>query len=169
VKSIAVRGAFAITPSRRCSTHEGLSGCSKGTKWLSTTLARPAGVYFDEVTQIEMPSWKAGRVVLVGDACQCVSPLAGQGASLAVAGAYALAEELRAAPADVIGAFARYERRLRPGVERAQKAGRRFARWFVPDNRVHLAVRNAAMRIATNPLSSPVFKRRFAWNNTMRF
>jgi 2-polyprenyl-6-methoxyphenol hydroxylase-like FAD-dependent oxidoreductase len=73
-----------------------------------------SGVYFDAVAQIEMPNWNAGRVVLVGDACWCVSPLAGQGASLAVAGAYVLAEELGAAPADVAGALAQYERRLRP-------------------------------------------------------
>ncbi len=59
------------------------------------------GMYFDAVAQIEMASWSAGRAVLVGDACWCVSPLAGQGASLAVAGAYVLAEELGAAPADV--------------------------------------------------------------------
>jgi hypothetical protein len=38
-----------------------------------------SGVYFDGVAQIEMSGWSRGRVVLVGDACGCVSLLAGQG------------------------------------------------------------------------------------------
>ncbi len=125
-------------------------------------------MYFDEVAQIEMPAWSVGRVALVGDACQCVSPLGGQGASLAVAGAYVLAEELGAAPADVMGALARYERRLRPSVEKVQKAGRRFARWFVPDSHARLMVREAATRIATHPLASLVLRRRFAWANKIK-
>ncbi len=128
-----------------------------------------SGVYFDEVTQIEMPSWSLGRVVLVGDACQCVSPLAGQGASMAVAGAYVMVEELGAAPKDSAAALARYERRLRPTVEKVQKAGRRFARWFIPDGRARLAVRDAATRMATNPLVSVVLRRRFAWAGAMKY
>ena len=45
-------------------------------------------LYFDAVSQIEISRWSQGRVVVVGDASQCVSLLAGQGASLAMAGAY---------------------------------------------------------------------------------
>ncbi|MBI3972875.1 MAG: FAD-dependent monooxygenase [Chloroflexi bacterium] len=52
-----------------------------------------AGLYFDVVEQITMPRWSQGRVALVGDACQCVSLLAGQGASMTMAGAYTLALE----------------------------------------------------------------------------
>jgi 2-polyprenyl-6-methoxyphenol hydroxylase-like FAD-dependent oxidoreductase len=51
------------------------------------------GLYFDSVSQVELPGWKSGRVTLAGDACQCVSLLAGQGASLAVAGAFILTAE----------------------------------------------------------------------------
>jgi 2-polyprenyl-6-methoxyphenol hydroxylase-like FAD-dependent oxidoreductase len=125
----------------------------------------PSGseLYFDVVTQIEMPSWSVGRVALVGDACQCVSPLAGQGASLAVAGAYVLAEELAAArKGEIAGALARYERRLRPSVQRTQRAGRRFARWFIPDTRTRLRVRDAIMRVGTSSLASLVLRRRFS-------
>jgi 2-polyprenyl-6-methoxyphenol hydroxylase-like FAD-dependent oxidoreductase len=114
-----------------------------------------------------MPAWSIGRVVLVGDACGCVSLVAGQGASLAVTGAYILAEELGAAQGDTAAALARYEGRLRPTVEKRQIAGRRLARWFVPDGRTRLVVRDAAMRIATNTLTSLLLKRRFAWTNTM--
>lgn len=126
------------------------------------------GLYFDEVTQIEMPTWSAGRVVLVGDACQCVSLLGGQGASLAMAASYVLAEELGAGPNDITSALARYESRLRPTVEKVQKAGRRFARWFVPDGHARLVVRDAVTRLATNPLASLMLKLRFAWTNTTR-
>jgi 2-polyprenyl-6-methoxyphenol hydroxylase-like FAD-dependent oxidoreductase len=138
-----------------------------GMGWIVPELLErvPSGseLYFDEVTQIEMPSWSLGRVALVGDACQCVSPLAGQGASLAVAGAYVLAEELAVArKGDIAGALARYESRLRPSVERTQRAGRRFAKWFVPDTRARLGVRNAIMRVGTSSLASLVLRRRFS-------
>ncbi len=129
-----------------------------------------SGVYFDEVAQIEMPSWRVGRVVLVGDACQCVSLLAGQGASLAVAGSYVLAEELADVQKEgVRAALAAYERRLGPSVAKRQKAGRRLARWFVPDDRARLIVRDAVMRMTTSPLPSLVLKRRFAWTSTTEF
>jgi 2-polyprenyl-6-methoxyphenol hydroxylase-like FAD-dependent oxidoreductase len=44
-------------------------------------------VYYDQVAQIEMPSWVRGRVTLVGDACGAVSLLAGQGAFFNAVGA----------------------------------------------------------------------------------
>jgi 2-polyprenyl-6-methoxyphenol hydroxylase-like FAD-dependent oxidoreductase len=66
-----------------------------------------ADVYYDQVAQVEVPGWTRGRVVLVGDACQAVSLLAGQGASLAVAGAYVLGEHLATADS-VESALARY-------------------------------------------------------------
>ncbi|MEU4513666.1 FAD-dependent monooxygenase [Nonomuraea wenchangensis] len=69
--------------------------------------------YFDAMAQVVMDRWSAGRVTLVGDAGYCASPLSGQGTSLAMVGAYVLAQELGAAPA---GAFDRYERRMRPFV-----------------------------------------------------
>jgi 2-polyprenyl-6-methoxyphenol hydroxylase-like FAD-dependent oxidoreductase len=55
--------------------------------------------------------WTTDRVALVGDACQAVSPLAGQGASLAVAGAVVTAAELERGP-DVTHALARYHTRM---------------------------------------------------------
>jgi flavin-dependent dehydrogenase len=56
-------------------------------------------VYYDQVAQIVLPRWSRHRVVLVGDAGYAVSLLAGQGASLAVGGAYVLAEQLATGPA----------------------------------------------------------------------
>jgi 2-polyprenyl-6-methoxyphenol hydroxylase-like FAD-dependent oxidoreductase len=129
---------------------------------------RAADAYADAVAQVVLPRWSRGRVVLVGDACQCVSLLAGQGASLAMAGAFVLAEELAAAPGDVAGALARYERRVRPSAEEKQAAGRRFARWFVPDDRLHLAVRDLVTRLAGWPVVSRLLERRFALGGTIK-
>jgi 2-polyprenyl-6-methoxyphenol hydroxylase-like FAD-dependent oxidoreductase len=51
-------------------------------------------IYYDVVAQVEMPRWHEGRVVLVGDAAYAVSLVAGQGASLALAGGTLLGEAL---------------------------------------------------------------------------
>ena len=47
----------------------------------------PEHPYDDVVAQIVMPAWHKGRAILIGDACGAVSLLAGQGGSLAIAGA----------------------------------------------------------------------------------
>lgn len=108
----------------------------------------PPLLYYDQVAQVDLPSWGRGRVVLVGDACQAVSLLAGQGASMAMAGAFALATEL-AARADLPAALAAYERRVQPVIAAKQAAGRRTANWFVPSSWARIRVRDAALRLST--------------------
>jgi 2-polyprenyl-6-methoxyphenol hydroxylase-like FAD-dependent oxidoreductase len=71
--------------------------------------------YFDAMAQIHMDHWTTGRVALVGDAGYCASVLSGQGTSLALVGAYILAQEL-GRNADHTAAFASYEQRMRPFV-----------------------------------------------------
>lgn len=110
----------------------------------------PGQVYYDEVAQIEAASWARPRVTLLGDACQAVSLLAGQGAAMAVAGACVLAEELLR-DGDAVAAPFRYEERVRPAVVRKQRAGRRIADWFVPASRTRLWLRTAALRLAARP------------------
>ncbi|MBB5075240.1 FAD-dependent monooxygenase [Nonomuraea endophytica] len=68
--------------------------------------------YFDVMAQIHLPEWHRGRVALVGDAAFCASPKSGQGTSLAMVGAYVLAEEMAAG-----GGFGRYQERMREYVE----------------------------------------------------
>src|SRR5262249_31820329 len=70
--------------------------------------------YFDIGAQVDMTEWARGRVVLVGDAAYCASPMSGQGSSLALIGAYVLAGELVAAGGDHEAAFAEYDRVMRP-------------------------------------------------------
>ncbi len=94
--------------------------------------------------------WHRGSVTLVGDACDAVSLLAGQGASLAMGTAYVLAEELRD-KATVATALAAYEDRLAGEVRKKQESGRKTARWIVPQTRLDIAFRNLTLRLATLP------------------
>lgn len=91
--------------------------------------------YFDEVTRVRMPLWSQGRVVLLGDAAYCGSPMTGMGTALALIGAYLLAGEIAAAPADHVHALTRYENLLRPLVTEVQKGTETSVRLRHPENR----------------------------------
>ena len=65
-------------------------------------------LYFDSVSRVELADWARGRVALLGDASSCVS-LFGDGSTLAIAGAYALATALAENPADHAKAFRHYQ------------------------------------------------------------
>ncbi|HET7850601.1 MAG TPA: FAD-dependent monooxygenase [Pseudolabrys sp.] len=103
-------------------------------------------MFFDSVTQIVMPEWHRARVALVGDACGCLTLLAGQGSHMAMAGAYVIAQEL-ARHDDHRAAFAAYQAFLRPHVERRQRDAARFAGIFVPSQRSHPSLRRLALRV----------------------
>jgi 2-polyprenyl-6-methoxyphenol hydroxylase-like FAD-dependent oxidoreductase len=107
--------------------------------------------YFDDVAQIRTLRWSDGRIALVGDAAGCVSLLGGQGASLAMFGAYALVHELERRPSDVPQALETYEARVRPLVERAQRAADRNVSWFLPRTRLGARVRDQITRTAVTP------------------
>lgn len=72
--------------------------------------------YSDAMAQIRMECWSRGRVALLGDAGYCASPLSGQGTSLALVGAYVLADALARAEGDHRAAYDQYKRRMRPFV-----------------------------------------------------
>ncbi|MCO1575672.1 FAD-dependent monooxygenase [Crossiella sp. SN42] len=126
-----------------------------GLSWLAPAALEncppAAEIYYDQVAQVELPSWHRGRVVLVGDACYAVSLLAGQGASLGIAGAYLLAHQLDQAPR-IEDALAAYERRWRPVAEEKQQVARSGARWFLPESPTRLRLRRLALRASRLPL-----------------
>lgn len=111
-------------------------------------------LYFDVISQIRMDRWSSGRVALVGDACFCPSLLAGQGSAFAMAGAYLLAGELRAAGGDYTCAFARYQALFQPFVEKKQKGVKRLGGWFAPKTRFGIQVRNWTTNLMNAPLLS---------------
>jgi len=119
-------------------------------------------LYFDAVSQIQMPSWSSGRITLVGDAASCPSLLAGEGSSLAMAGAYILAGELARAGGAHGAAFAAYERCFRPFIEAKQRAARRFAGSFAPKTELGLFLRDQLLKLMNVPGLGDWMLRRFA-------
>ncbi len=109
-------------------------------------LADNSPIFLDSVTQIEMPQWSAGRVCLIGDACGCLTLIAGQGSHMAMAGAYVLTTELGRHSGDHGAAFAAYERFLKPHVERKQQQARRFSNQFIPSQHSNVWLRRLAIR-----------------------
>jgi len=109
-------------------------------------------LYFDRVSQIEMPGgWTDGRVALVGDAAFCISFLGGQGSALAMTAAYILAGELGRADGDHQKAFARYQEIFGPFASMKQRAARRFSGAFAPKSTMSLFLRNQIVRLLSVP------------------
>jgi 2-polyprenyl-6-methoxyphenol hydroxylase-like FAD-dependent oxidoreductase len=121
--------------------------------------AQSPQLYFDTISQIELTPWSQGRVALVGDACQLLSLLAGQGASMAMAGAYILANELRETNGQPRPAFEAYERKLKPEIDRRQQQARGLARWFVPESRFDIWMMFLFLRLAFLPVFRTAFRR----------
>ena len=119
-----------------------------GIGWRSEDLLKEVegstSFYFDKLAQIRMPAWSRGRVVLVGDAGYCPSPAAGMGGSLALDGAAALADAMRAHPEDHARAFQAYDTQLRPFIEEVQaEAVRTGLETLVPRTEEAIRARNA--------------------------
>jgi 2-polyprenyl-6-methoxyphenol hydroxylase-like FAD-dependent oxidoreductase len=147
-----VRRAAADTP--RQAAHQSLIDAFGDLGWhvpdvLERARALPSLLY-EHVGQVVMAHWCRGRIALLGDACQAVSVLPGQGASLSLAAAHVLAEEL-CSGREVKDAVAAYERRVRPPLIHMRRAGRRAADWLVPETSAGLVARNAALRLASRP------------------
>jgi 2-polyprenyl-6-methoxyphenol hydroxylase-like FAD-dependent oxidoreductase len=115
-------------------------------------MSRAHDLYFDAVSQTRLPDWSRGRTALVGDAAYAPSLLAGQGAALAMAGAYVLAHALAAANGDHRAAFRRYQTSFKPLTDAKQQSARSFGGWFAPRSRAGLWFRNAASRTLNVPL-----------------
>ncbi|MGC2977975.1 FAD-dependent monooxygenase [Brevibacterium sp. FAM 25378] len=104
--------------------------------------------YFDSVNQVHMDTYHRGRVVLVGDAGYCPSPLSGRGLSLAMLGASHLAQALSDYPWELERALNTYETVQRPHVVRAQDTAADGGDLLVPATQEELDKRNARLRAA---------------------
>lgn len=110
---------------------------------LEAARADPA-FYFSPASQVHLPVWHRGRVVLVGDAGYCAAFLSGRGTSLALTGARFLAEELDRG-GNHTAAFARYEARQRPYVTLAQSRVATGRDRILPATWADIAARNEAL------------------------
>jgi 2-polyprenyl-6-methoxyphenol hydroxylase-like FAD-dependent oxidoreductase len=149
--SFVRRAAHGVPPR---SPHEALVEAFGDLHWrvplvLERARSLPSLVY-EQVGQVVMAHWSRGRIALLGDACQAVSLLPGQGASLSLAAAFVLGEELTR-DEDVKAALARYEHRVRPPLIHMRRSGRRSADWLVPSTPAGLLARNALLRLASRP------------------
>lgn len=106
--------------------------------------------YMDELRQVKMARWSNGRVVLLGDAAWCVTPLGGVGATLAIIGAHVLCGELSRGGETGV-ALAAYERILRPLVTKSQDVPKFVPRFVHPRTRVGIAGLHAVQRVLTLP------------------
>ncbi|MFI5834300.1 FAD-dependent monooxygenase [Micromonospora sp. NPDC051300] len=105
-------------------------------------------VYFDAVTRIVMPSWARGRVVLLGDAADCIS-LLGEGSSNAIVAAKALADALAEHPGQHGAAFAAYEATHRRRLRSFHRRAGLISHFLVPATDLGLRVRNTGLRLTS--------------------
>jgi 2-polyprenyl-6-methoxyphenol hydroxylase-like FAD-dependent oxidoreductase len=137
----------------------------KGAGWISEQMLdlyhEKEPIYFDSLTQIVMPHWCKGRVALLGDACGCLTLIAGQGSHMAMAGAYVIARELDRHDGDYRAAFAAYEAKLKPVVTAKQNDAARFARFFIPSASSSPWMRRLFIRLMFSPLFLPLVFRWF--------
>lgn len=138
----------------------------QGAGWHADTIvaamAEASDFYFDELARIDLPSPVSGRVVLLGDAASCGSPLTGMGTATALVGAYLLAEHLAADTADPSGTLARYAAAIAPFVERGKRIPFGGIERMVPASRLGAT----ASRLLTGAMLSrafrPIMRRMFA-------
>src|SRR3954451_21929716 len=100
-------------------------------------------LYFDSVSRIQVPTWSRGRIGLVGDAASCVS-LFGDGSSLAMIGAYTLADSLTD---DIAAGLRTYEARHRSQRTAKENSVAYATRLFIPATPTGIAVRNFALHL----------------------
>jgi 2-polyprenyl-6-methoxyphenol hydroxylase-like FAD-dependent oxidoreductase len=126
-------------------------------------------LYFDSVSRVELTSWARGRVALVGDASSCVS-LFGDGSTLAIAGAYALAMALAESPTNLDEAFRQYQAQHGKLVGQKQRNLSLIASLLVPRTQFGISLRNrvvgivapayAAAKRLSRPLQRPAISAR---------
>jgi len=105
--------------------------------------------YFDSISQIVMDSWSQGRISLVGDAGYSPGPAVGGGTSIAMVGAYVLAQELGHAGRDHEAGLRAYEARMLELAARAGSIGTATMRTLIPRTRLQVRLMPTLLRLAT--------------------
>ena len=157
-----------IAPERRLDfVREEFRGAGWMLKQVLDKYPAKAPIFFDSMTQIVMPRWYQERVALLGDACGCLTLLAGQGSHMGMAGAYVLARELVRHGGDYTAAFAAYQALLKPAVDSRQRDAAMFAKVFIPSKRSRPRLRRLTIRLLFNPLVFPLVLRWFGASSVL--
>ena len=106
--------------------------------------------YLDSTSQVVVPEWSRGRVVLLGDAGYCGSPLAGHGTALSLVGAYVLAGELAVAEGNHLRAFPAYQRELQGYVQQRTELPPGGVKLAMPMTATGIRLRDASTRLMTS-------------------
>ncbi|MFD0361908.1 FAD-dependent monooxygenase [Nocardia sp. GCM10030253] len=143
-------------PAQQQLIRERLAGGGLIASTVSDAMAEAGDFYFDELARIDMPTYSKGRVVLLGDAGYCGSPLTGQGTAMALVGAYVLAGEIEANSGDPQQALARYEEVLRPFVAKAQELPPGGLKAMTPKSRFGIRAGHMVSRLMTAKIMKPL-------------
>ncbi|MQY30403.1 FAD-dependent monooxygenase [Nocardia aurantia] len=138
-----------------------LAGAGWHARLVLETIEHADDFYFDSLTRVDMPSLATGRVVLLGDAGYCGSPMTGMGTAMAIVGAYLLAGEIASTPGDLTGALARYEEKVTPFLATAKQMPGGGIKMMLPSSRVVAAMGRFSMRILTSPVVMPLTRKMF--------
>ncbi|WP_067568742.1 FAD-dependent monooxygenase [Nocardia acidivorans] len=112
--------------------------------------------YFDELVRVDMPSLFQGRVVLLGDSGFCGSPMTGTGTAMAIVGAYLLAGEIAATPADLDAALVRYQEQVTPFLDKAKEIPGGGIQLMLPTSKIGLKMMQQVGRLMTTKLFRPI-------------
>jgi 2-polyprenyl-6-methoxyphenol hydroxylase-like FAD-dependent oxidoreductase len=117
--------------------------------------------YMDVLSQVDMPTWHKGRIIVVGDGAHCLTLFSGRGAAAAFAGACRLcnAIEKHENPEE---AFTAYEKEMRPVIDDIMPATRGAVKWYVPMDIKNHMIRNGLMRFVPNIIFRNYFKMKYS-------
>ncbi|WP_224751528.1 FAD-dependent monooxygenase [Microbacterium helvum] len=130
-------------------------------------LAAASDLYFDELVRIDVPDVANGRVVLLGDAASCGSPMTGQGTATALIGAYLLAARIAATPDDLTGALRRYSADIAPFAETGKQIPGGGIKRMVPATRFEAAMSRALTRVMFSRAALPLVRRMFSGGTSL--
>ncbi|KAK3186813.1 hypothetical protein K4F52_004559 [Lecanicillium sp. MT-2017a] len=139
----------------------------KGMGWeeerLLKSLAEADDFYCEEMTQRRSSTWSRGRVVLLGDAGYCPTPLSGVCTSLAFIGAYVLAGELSIHDDNVDAALAGYEKNLRPAVQELQKLPLGVPDYWLQESALGVRMLHMVFTVVTTPAVAWALEKMLLW------
>jgi 2-polyprenyl-6-methoxyphenol hydroxylase-like FAD-dependent oxidoreductase len=125
-------------------------------------LGQASDLYFDELVRIDVPQVANGRVVLIGDAASCGSPLTGQGTATALIGAYLLAARLAETPDHTAAALHRYADDIAPFAAFGTQIPYGGVERMVPANRWEAMMSRVTSGIMLSRVFRPLMRRMFA-------